>query len=114
MVISDDQSWFYVSHYPVYIFLDDLGVLMVYLLPAAICVVLWKVFITNRTTPRGNVLSLGLDETSATPTELYGRKIPWKALFLYASVGVTTFQFGVFIYETFYSIQEWFLSKNIF
>jgi hypothetical protein len=92
----------------------DIEPLILVVVPAAIGVVLWKVFVTNRTTPRGNVLSLGLDETSATPTELYGRKIPWRALLFYASVGVTTFQFGVFIYETFYSIQEWFLSKNLF
>ncbi|HEY0724832.1 MAG TPA: hypothetical protein VGD41_12750 [Pyrinomonadaceae bacterium] len=105
---------FYEPDYSLHLFVLDVEPLILIVVPAAIGVVLWKVFVTNRTTPRGNVLSLGLDETSATPTELYGRKIPWRALFLYASVGVTTFQFGVFIYETFYSIQEWFLSKNIF
>ena len=91
---------FYVSDYPVSTFTDDLGTLILFIFPAAICVVLWKVFVTNRTTPRGNVLQLGLDETSATQTELYGRKIPWRSLFLYAAVGVTTFEFGVFVYET--------------
>ena len=85
---------------------------MIFLFPAAICAVLWKVFVTNRTTPRGNVLQLGLDETSATPTELYGHKIPWRALFLHAAVGVATFEFGVFVYETYRSIQEWFSSLN--
>ena len=74
---------------------------------AAICLVLWKVFVTNRTTPRGNVLSLGLDETSATHTELYGRKIPWRTLFMYAAVGLTTFEFGVYVYETCRHVQEW-------
>jgi len=91
---------FYVSDYPVSTFTDDLGTLILFIFPAAICVVLWKVFVTNRTTPRGNVLQLGLDETSATQTELYGWKIPWRSLFLYAAVGVTTFEFGVFVYET--------------
>jgi hypothetical protein len=91
---------FYVSDYPVNAFTDDLGTLVLFIFPAAICVVLWKVFVTNRTAPRGNVLQLGLDETSATHTELYGRKIPWRSLFLYAAVGVTTFEFGVFVYET--------------
>ena len=112
MIISDCNPSFYVSYYPVNLFVEDLGVLMLLIFPAAICVILWKVFVTNRTTPRGNVLSLGLDETSATDTELYGREIPWRALFLYAAVGVTTFEFGVFIYETFYSIQEWFSKLN--
>ena len=104
---------FYVSDYPVNTFAEDLGALILILVPAAICVVLWKVFVTNRTTPRGNVLQLGLDETSATPTELYGRKIPWRALFLHAAVGVATFEFGVFVYETYCSIQEWLASLNL-
>jgi hypothetical protein len=99
---------YYVSNYPVNTFVEDLGTLMLFLVPAAIFVVLWKVFVTNRTTPRGNVLRLGLDETSATETELYGRKFPWRALFLHAAVGVTTFEFGVFVYQTYCSIQEWF------
>jgi hypothetical protein len=99
---------FYVSDYPVNTFTDDLGTLILFIFPAAICVVLWKVFVTNRTTPRGNVLRLGLDETSATETELYGRKFPWRSLFLHAAVGVATFEFGVFVYETYRSIQEWF------
>lgn len=79
----------------------------------AICLVLWKVFVTNRITPRGNVLSLGLDETSATTTELYGRKIPWRALFLHAAVGVATFELGVYVYETYLSIQEWIANLNV-
>jgi len=94
--------------YPVNIFVEDISTLILFIFPAAICVVLWKVFVTNRTTPRGNVLRLGLDETSATETELYGRNIPWRALFLHAAVGVATFEFGVFVYETYCSIQEWF------
>ena len=94
--------------YPANIFVEDLNTLMLFIFPAAVCVVLWKVFVTNRVTPRGNVLRLGLDESSATETELYGRKFPWRALFLYAAVGVTTFEFGVFVYETYCSIQGWF------
>lgn len=74
----------------------------------AICVVLWKVFVTNRIAPRGNVLSLGIDETSATETELYGRKIPWRSLFMHAAVGVTTFELGVYVYETYRYVQGWF------
>ena len=77
------------------VMIDDIAELMVYTVPVAICVVLWKVFITNRTTPRGNILSLGLDESSATYTELYGRSIPWLTLFLHVLVGVATFKLGV-------------------
>lgn len=105
-------SNFYEPDYPANIFVEDIGTLIVFILPAAICVVLWKVFVTNRTTPRGNVLSLGLDETSATHRELYGRNFPWRSLFFHAAVGVATFEFGVFVYETYCSIQEWFASLN--
>ena len=99
-------------NYPVNIFIEDFGTLMLFVFPAAVCVILWKVFVTNRTTPRGNILQIGLDETSATHTELYVRKIPWKALFLRAAVGVATFEFGVFVYETYCSIQQWISSLN--
>src|ERR1700741_679356 len=112
MIISDENPGFYVSHYPLNIFVEDIGVLMLLLFPAAIGVVLWKMFVTNRTTPRGNGLSLGLDETSATPTELYGRKIPWGRLFVYAAVGMTTFDLGLYVHKIFYSIQEWFSHLN--
>lgn len=98
--------------YPANIFVEDISTLMLFVVPAAIGVVLWKVFVTNRIRPRGNVLRLGLDETSATETELYGRTFPWRALFLHAAVGVTTFEFGVFVYETYCSIQEWFSHLN--
>ena len=87
-------------------------VVLVLVILVAICLVLWKVFVTNRITPRGNVLALGLDESSATETELYGRNIPWRKLFLYAAVGVATYEFGVFVYETYVSIPEWLPSLN--
>jgi len=87
------------TRYPFDIFIEDAGLLMIVVLPAAICVVLWKVFVTNRTTPRGNILSLGLDESSATYTELYGRSLPWLALFLHALVGVATFKLGVLTFK---------------
>jgi len=112
MVTHCVDTGFYVSDYPVYIFVEDFGTLMLFVFPAAICVILWKVFVTNRTTPRGNVLALGLDETSATPTELYGRNIPWRSLFFHAAVGVATFEFGVFVYETYCSIQQWISTLN--
>jgi hypothetical protein len=89
-----------------------LEVILVAVILGAFCVVLWKVFITNRITPRGNVLSLGLDETSATHSELYGRRIPWRTLFIYAAAGVTTFELGVSVYETVRNVQQWIANLN--
>ena len=103
---------YYAPDYPANFFVEDIGTLILFVFPAAICVVLWKVFVTNRTTPRGNVLALGLDETSATPTELYGHKFPWRVLFAHAAVGVATFEFGVFVYKTYWYIQAWLASLN--
>jgi len=103
---------YYAPEYPPNIFVADVETLMLFVFPAAVCVILWKVFVTNRITPRGNILSIGLDETSATHTELYGRKFPWRSLFLHAAVGVVTFEFGVFVYETYWSIQEWIAGLN--
>ena len=87
--------------YPLNIFFLDVGELLIFTLPAAICAVLWKVFVTNRTIPRGNILSLGIDDSSATYAELYGRSIPWRTLFLHALVGVVTFKLGVLAFEAY-------------
>jgi hypothetical protein len=94
------------NYYSLDIFIEDVGELMIFVLPAAICVVLWKVFVTNRTTPRGNILSLGLDESSATYTELYGRRIPWQSILFYVLIGVATFKLGVFAFEAFGYVNE--------
>lgn len=99
--------------YPVNIFVEDISTLMLFVLPAAICVILWKVFVTKRITPRGNVLSLGLDESSATPSELYGQKIPWRSLFLHFLVGLGTFKLGLVAYETCCYFQEWLANLNM-
>ena len=67
----------------------------------AICYTLWRIFVTNRTGPGGTTI-LGLDENSATYTELYDRRIPWQSLFLYASVAIMTFKLGVLAFEAYW------------
>ena len=95
----------YISHggyyeaYPLRTFVMDVGELVFYLFPVVILVVLWKIFVVNRTAPRGNILSLGLDNTTATHAELYGRRIPWLTLFLRVLVGAITFQLGVSAFQ---------------
>jgi hypothetical protein len=82
-------------------FISDAGLLILAATPAAIGYVLWRVFVTNRMSPSGTLM-LGLDENSATYTELYGHTFPWWALFTRAALGVATIEFGVFVYENFY------------
>ena len=77
-------------------FISDLGSLIIVATPAAIGYVLWRIFVTNRTSPSRT--TLGLDENSVTSTG--GYNFPWRALFAHAAVGVATFEFGVFVYET--------------
>lgn len=93
-----------------HVFFIDAGLLMIAAVPAAVVVVLWKIFVTNRIAPRGNVLALGLNDTSATQVELYGRSIPWRTLFLRASVAAVTCQLGVFSFDATCYVQNLLLS----
>lgn len=88
------------------VFFIDVGFLMLSIFPVAIVFVLWRVFVTNRVIPRGNVLSLGINETSATVTELYGRKIPWRSLFVHALYGALTFKLGLVAFDAHHYFQE--------
>ena len=61
-------------------FADVAGLMMIFVLPAAIVYALWRIFVTNRTAPGGTTI-LGLDENLVTYTKVYG--ISGRTLFLY-------------------------------
>ena len=84
--------------YNVAIFLQDCNEFMVYTVPVAICVVLWKIFVTNRTTPRGDMTFLGLDESSATYSPPVQRGVTFGTLLLYLLTSVSTFGLGVLVF----------------
>ena len=86
-------------------FLGDAGLLMIAATPAIIVYVLWRIFVTNRVSP-GGTLILGLDENAATYTQLYGRRIPWRALSIYVLTSAVTFKLGVLAFEACNYIQE--------
>ena len=46
-------------------FFQDVNEFLFYVAPLVICVVLWKLFVTNRS-PRRDVTVLGLDESAST------------------------------------------------
>ena len=83
-------------------FAKIVGSLTILLVPPAIGYMLWRICVTNRINPRGNVCVLGLSETSATRSEMYGRPIEWKMLALYACTGWLTFNLGVIAFDTYY------------
>jgi hypothetical protein len=69
---------------------------MTFVVPAAIGYALWRIFVTNRAWPVSTSV-LGLNEKSATYSELSNHTIAWRTLFLYALTGVT-FAFEVYWY----------------
>jgi hypothetical protein len=92
-----DSPWYQVRD-----FVELVSVLMILLVPPAICYMLWRIFVTNRMNPRGDVCVLGLCETSATPAELYGRRISCWTFGLYVLTGLVTFKLGLLAFD-FYS-----------
>jgi hypothetical protein len=80
---------------------------MILLTPPVIGYMLWRIFVTNRLNPRGNVCVLGLTETSATQAEMYGRRIRWKHLALYACTGWLTFDLGLMAFDFYYYVTGW-------
>lgn len=72
------------------------------MIPFVIGFMLWKIFVTNRMNPRGNVCVLGLTETSATAAEMYGRKIPYWTFALYVLTGLVTFKLGLLAFDSYY------------
>jgi len=90
-------------------FFSDVGQFLPVVVPLAIGYTLWRIFVTNRSNPAGSLI-LGLDENAATYTELYSRRIPWRALCIYVLTGAVTFKLGVLAFEAYYYLQEIFSS----
>jgi hypothetical protein len=80
-------------------FLQDFNEFMIYTAPVATCVVLWKIFVTNRSTPRGDMTVLGLDESSAIYSPPFQRGVTFCTLLLYLLTGFTTFGLGVLVFN---------------
>ena len=88
-------------------FFSDVGSLLIVVTPFAIAYKLWRVFVTNRTSPAG-FATLGLNENSQAYSELYCRTIPWRSLFWHALFGVVTFKLGVMSFEVYQYVRGWF------
>ena len=90
-------------------FFSDVGQLLPVVVPLVIGYTLWRIFVTNRSNPAGSLI-LGLDENAAKYTELYNRRIPWRALTIYVLTSAVTFKLGVLAFEAYYYLQEFFSS----
>jgi hypothetical protein len=89
-----DSPWYQVRD-----FVELVSVLMILLVPPAIGYMLWRIFVTDRMSPRGGVCVLGLSETSATPAESYARRISCRTLGLYVLTGLVTFKLGLLAFD---------------
>ena len=73
------------------------------LIPLAIYVCLWRIFITNKS-PR--VMSLGLNNSTESCAPLISKRMSSPYLFLYFLISVSTFVLGVFVFRVFYLIED--------
>ena len=85
------------------VFLQDLAEFILYTTPTAIGVVLWKIFITNRRTPRGCLTVLRLDESADTYSPPTGGPSTL-VLVLYVLTGMFTFELGVIVFDAMHAL----------
>ena len=81
------------------VFLQDLAEFILYTTPTAIAVVLWKIFITNRRTPRGDLTVLRLDESADTYSPATNPGPSALVIVLYVLTGMFTFELGVLVFD---------------
>ena len=80
-------------------FFQDTAELLVLVIPAAILCILWRIFVTNRSGPRGGVVVLGLDDSSAIYSDLDLKGVSTYLRVLYCEVAILTFLLGVMVHE---------------
>ena len=83
------------------VFVATMYDMMRVVLPSALCLFVWRVFVTNKTQP---VMFLGLEQATSTP---YQQPPPSRFLkVLYAATGVTAFCIGVLAFNFQLHIQQ--------
>jgi len=80
------------------LFQDTFELLLV-VVPAAICFTLWRMFVTNKSGPRGGIEVLGLDDSSFVYSDLSRSGISTYLRLLYCMTGIFTFVLGLLATE---------------
>jgi hypothetical protein len=80
-------------------FISGALALLTLVLPAAVWFTLWRMFVTNRSGPRGGIVVLGLDDSSSTYSDLSPKSIPIKLRLSYCVVSLLTFAMGILTFE---------------
>jgi hypothetical protein len=87
-------------------FFQDTVALLVLVVPAALCLILWRIFVTNRSGPRGGVVVLGLDDSSSIYSDLSPNGVPIYLRLVYCAISILTFLIGVMAYQAFMFLSE--------
>ena len=74
-------------------FFQDTLALLVLVAPGAICLTLWRLFVTNKSGPRGGITVLGLDDSSSIYSVQSGVSIYLRLS--YCFISILTFVLGL-------------------
>jgi hypothetical protein len=75
-------------------FFLDVFALLVVVIPGAICLTLWRLFVTNKSGPRGGIVVLGLDDSSSIYSDL-SQSVSIYLRLSYFLISVLTFVLGL-------------------
>jgi hypothetical protein len=75
-------------------FFQDTFALLKVIAPSAICLTLWRLFVTNRSGPPGGIVVLGLDASSSIYSNS-GRSVSSYHRLSYCLISILTFILGV-------------------
>jgi hypothetical protein len=90
------------------VFFQDTCALLILIAPGAICLTLWRLFVTNKSGPRGGIVVLGLDDSSSIYSDL-GRPLSIYLRLSYCLISVLTFVLGLLSSEGIKLLQEFIL-----
>ena len=90
-------------------FINDTLELMVVVGPGALCLTLWRIFVTNRSGPAGGIVSLGLDDSSSVYAGTTSH-ISHIVRLSYCVTALLTFALGSMASNVFRLCSQWFYS----
>jgi hypothetical protein len=92
-------------------FFTDVGALLTLVAPGAIWFLLWRMYVTNRSGPRGDITVLGLGD-SAPYLDCERAYVPAPVRLSYCLVSVVTFLVGFLTSEGFKFLRQIFLTTQ--
>ncbi|HKE55685.1 MAG TPA: hypothetical protein VKB46_03250 [Pyrinomonadaceae bacterium] len=88
-------------------FADTLALLQI-VVPGATIFALWRIFVTNKSGPPGDIVVIGLDDSSSIYSDQSQRRISLCRRFLYCLTTILTFAIGLLAAKAFEFLQATF------